>query len=119
MLQCVQHTRGVRKSVGDNDLPSPMGLEAVAALQAMVAHRLPYRPHLPQYAGWSARVIQGVLAGAKGWLCIQNRPAHLVINFGLIQRAVAVEVPPEAVEILWTMPQGRHAELAQPSYENN
>ncbi len=118
MLQDVRHTRGVRKIVGDNDLPLPMGAEAMAALQAIVGHRLPYRPHLPQYAGWRARVMHGVLAGAKGRFCIQKRPAHLVINFGLIQRAVAVEVPPEAVEIMWTMPQGRNAELAKPSFES-
>jgi hypothetical protein len=52
-------------------------------------------------------VTQGVLAGAKGRFCIQNRPADLVINIGLIQRAVAVAVPPETAEILWTIPQGR------------
>ncbi len=117
MLHGVRYTPGVRRIVGDNDLPLPMAAEAMAALQAMVAHRLPYWPHLPQYAGWRARVIQGVLAGAKGRFCIQNRPAHLVINFELIQRAVAVEVPPKAVEILWTVPQGRDTELAQPLYE--
>ncbi len=117
MLQGVRHTQGVRRIVGDNDLPLPMDSESMAALQTMVAHRLSYWPHLPQYAGWRAQVTQSVLAGAKGRFCIQNRPAHLVINFGLIQRAVAVAVPPETVEILWTVPQGRHAELAQPSYE--
>ncbi|WP_089934885.1 transcription termination/antitermination protein NusG [Candidatus Entotheonella palauensis] len=117
MLQCVRHTQGVRRIVGDNDLPLPMDSEAMAVLQAMVAHRLSYRPHLLQYAGWKARVTEGVLAGAKGRFCIQNHPAHLVVNFELIQRAVAVDVPPETVEILWTMPEGRDVELTRPSYE--
>lgn len=107
MLQGVRHTPGVRRIVGDHDLPLPMDAQAMAALQTMVAHRLSYWPHLLQYTGWRARVTQGVLAGAKGRFCIQNRPAHLVINIGLIQRAVAVAVPPETVEILWTIPQGR------------
>ncbi len=116
-LHRVRHTRGVRKIIGDDDLPLPIASGAIAALRAMVAHRLPYRPHLPQYGGWKARVVQGALAGAQGRFCIQDRPAHMVINFALIQRAVAVEVPPEAVEILWTMPRGRDAELARPGYE--
>ena len=117
MLPGVSHTRGVRRIVGDNDLPLPVDDEAMAALQTMMAHRLCYWPHLPQYAGWRAHVTQGVLAGAKGRFCIENRPAHLVVNFELIQRAVAISVPPETVEILWTVPQGRHAELSEPSYD--
>ncbi len=94
-LQRVRHIQGVRKIIGDDDLPLPIASEAIGALQLMVAHRLPYRPHLPQYAGWKARVLHGALAGAQGRFCIQDRPAHIVINFELIQRAVAVEVPPE------------------------
>lgn len=116
-LPWVQDTQGVRKIVGENDLPLPIDAEAMAALQAMVAHRLSYWPHLPQYTGWQARVTQGVLAGAKGRFCIENRPAHLVVNFGLIQRAVAVDVPPETVEILWTVPEGRNIEPPLPPYE--
>lgn len=112
-LQRVRHMQGVRKIIGDEDLPLPMASEAIGALQAMVAHRLPYRPHLPQYGGWKARVVRGALAGAQGRFCIHGRPAHVVINLALIQRAVAVEVPPETVEILWTMPRGRDAELAR------
>ncbi len=117
VLPWVRHTQGVRRIIGDHDLPLPMDSEAMAALQAMVAHRLSYRPHLPQYAGWQARVTQGVLAGAKGRFCIESRPAHLVVNLDLIQRAVAVDVPPETVEILWTVPEGRNVALPPPRYE--
>ncbi len=117
VLQGVRHTPGVRKIVGEHDLPLPMNAGTMAALQAMVAHRLSYWPHLPQYTGWHARVTHGALAGTKGLFCIQNRPAHLVIDFGLIQSAVAVEVPPKTVEILWTVPQGRDAETPRSSYD--
>ena len=83
----------------------------------MVAHRLSYWPHLPPVCRVASARDTGVLAGAKGRFCIHNRPAHLVINFGLIQRALAVEVPPRNVEILWTIPKGRKRRTAQPSYE--
>lgn len=83
---------GVIQVVGYNRLPVPIKESEIAAIQTLVASKLPNQPWPFLTAGDRVRIAQGALRGVEGILVAFKGSHRLVVSVTLLQRSVAVEV---------------------------
>jgi len=89
---------GVIRIVGNGTAPIPVAHDEMQALQRLVETRLDVEPWPFLQAGQRVRVNAGPLSGVEGRI-VTVKGHRLVISVSLLQRSVAVELPPTCVEI--------------------
>ena len=94
----VLDTPGVVKLVAFGTRPAEVPEEEIAAIQTVVASRLPARPWPYLKPGDRVRIERGPLRGVEGTLLREKDRLHLVIGVEMLQRAMAVEVEVDMVE---------------------
>lgn len=92
-------TPGVIGIVGDGHHALPVPDEEIEAVQRIVASQLQAEPCATFRAGQRVRVSIGPLAGTEGVVVRQQNQHRLIVSIELLQRAVAVELDPDWVNI--------------------
>lgn len=89
---------GVMNVVSNGKIPVPLDDREVESVKVLVSSRLPVQPHEYLRPGDLVRITEGPLAGAEGSI-VHTDCKRLVVSITLLQRAVAVEVAPEWVDV--------------------
>lgn len=97
--QFAPHNRGpivtltpVVRVIGIGKTPVAVDQSELSAVRAIVDSGVPYTPWPHLGVGESVRVVAGPLAGLTGILTGERGADRVVVNVGLIHRAVAAEV---------------------------
>jgi transcription antitermination factor NusG len=93
----VLDTPGVAKIVGFGGTPAALEDSEMAAIQRVVAAKLPLAPWPYLKAGDRVRVEHGPMRGLEGALLRTKDALRLVIGVELLQRSITVEVEREAI----------------------
>jgi transcription antitermination factor NusG len=93
----VLDTPGVAKIVGFGGGPATLEDSEIAAIQRLLASKLPLAPWPYLNPGDRVRVDKGPMRGLEGTLLRTKDGLRLVIGVELLQRSIAVEVDREAV----------------------
>jgi transcriptional antiterminator NusG len=88
----VLDTPCVAKVVNFGGHPAEIPNEEIAAIQAVVASRLPMRPWPYLKPGDRVRVERGPLRGLEGTILGEGRNLRLIIGVELLQRSMSVEL---------------------------
>lgn len=91
---------GVRHIVGFGGSPAPLQTGDLDAIRAALAAKLPIGPWPYPQPGDRVRIESGPLRGVEGTLLRERDALRLVLSVELLHRAVAVEVPAEAISPL-------------------
>jgi transcription antitermination factor NusG len=93
----VTDTPWVAKIVGFGGSPAALEDSEIAAIQQVVASKMPLAPWPYLKAGDRVRVEHGPMRGVEGALLRTKDGVRLVLSVDLLQRSLAVEVDREAV----------------------
>jgi transcription antitermination factor NusG len=93
----VLDTPGVAKIVGFGGGPATLEDSEIAAIQRLLASKLPLVPWPYLNPGDRVRVDKGPMRGLEGTLLRTKDGLRLVIGVELLQRSIAVEVDRESV----------------------
>lgn len=93
-------TPGVIRLVGDSHGPLSIPLAEIEALQRMAEERFSARPWPFLQTGQPVCIQVGPLRGTEGVVVTLKNRQRLVVSVALLQRSVAVELPPDWVRIL-------------------
>jgi transcription termination/antitermination protein NusG len=85
--------------VGFGGVPCPLTEQEIGRIKSIVDSGLPIRPSAPLHAGQRVRISAGPLTGLEGLFVREKGAYRVVVNMDLLQRAVAVEVQSDLVEI--------------------
>lgn len=88
----VLSTPGVASIVGYGKVPVAVPDAEIAAIQAVVASRLPAQPWPYLRVGEPVRIEQGCLYGLTGTLVREKDACRVVVSVELLRRSVAVEI---------------------------
>jgi transcription antitermination factor NusG len=94
----VLRTHGVNSFVGVRGIGTPIPDCEIEAVQALLAAKVPFKPHPYLNVGQTVRIRGGALDGVKGILTKVNGDQSLIISVELIQRSVAMRVTGYQVE---------------------
>jgi len=94
----VLDTPGVVKVVNFGGKPAEIPQEEIAAMQTVMASRLPARPWPYLKPGDRVRIERGPLRGLEGTLLREKDRLRLVIGVEMLQRAMSVEMEIDMVE---------------------
>lgn len=92
-------TPGVLRIVGDGERPLPVPAGEIDALQRVVDAGLEAEPWEFLRVGQRVRIQAGPLRGTEGIFLRANDAHRLVLSISLLQRSVAVEIPPSWVDL--------------------
>jgi transcription antitermination factor NusG len=93
----VTDTPGVAKIIGFGGAPAALEDSEVAAIQQVIASKVPLAPWPYLKTGDRVRVEHGPMRGIEGALLRTKDTMRLVISVELLQRSLAVEVGREAI----------------------
>jgi transcription antitermination factor NusG len=105
----VLDTPGVSRLVGFGCNAAEISPEEIAAIQTVMASKLPVRPWPHLKPGDRVRVERGPLRGVEGTLLREKDGFQLVIGVELLQRSVSVELEPDMVAPVRTIQRLRTA----------
>jgi transcription antitermination factor NusG len=88
----VLSTPGVVSVVSFAGKPAEISETEISSIKAMIGSGLPVAPCECITVGERVRITEGCLAGVEGILVRQKSPFRVVVNVGLLQRAVIVEI---------------------------
>jgi len=94
----VLKTHGVVQFVGGHGQGTPIPIEQMEAVQAVVASNVPFTKHAFLKIGQRVRVRGGSLDGVEGILVAQNGSRDLVISVEPIQRSLSIRIEGYEVE---------------------
>jgi transcription antitermination factor NusG len=95
----VKTTPGVLSIVSFGKCPLPLDQAEVEAIKAVMHSGLHPEPWKYPQLGDRVRVTAGPLKGIEGLVCTTENTHRLVLSVTLLQRAIAVEVEPQWVEV--------------------
>ena len=93
----VLDTPSVGRLVSFSGAPAPIADDEIAAVQLVMAAKLPVRPWPHLKPGDRVRIERGPLRGVEGILLREKESFHLVVGVEMLQRSIAVELAPEMV----------------------
>lgn len=85
-------TPGVLRIVGAARVPTPVGDDEIAAIQAIIRSGVPVQPWPYLEAGCRVLIQHGALAGVEGIVLSAAKKCRLVLSVPLLQRSVAIEI---------------------------
>jgi transcription antitermination factor NusG len=88
----ILRTNGVNGFLGARGVGTPIPDEEVAAVRAMLAHRVPFRLHPFLRTGQRVRIRGGCLDGIRGILTAIKGEDNFVVSVELIQRSIALRL---------------------------
>lgn len=95
----VLQTPGVRSVVGFGGGPAPIEETEISSLTALVKSGRPLEPWPYLEPGREVRLNAGPFCGAAGTIVKQQNGWRLVVSIHLLNRAVAVEIDREMVDV--------------------
>lgn len=93
-------TPGVIRLVGEARTPMPIADDEIAAIERVVHSGVYSEPWRFAEAGAHVRVCRGPLSGLEGTLIAVKNFWRLIVSVTLLQRAIAVDIAGDDIEIL-------------------
>lgn len=90
---------GVIRLVGDSYGPSPVATYEIDAIKRLISMHLSAEPCAMLNIGQKVRIAVGPLRGIEGTVLAGKKRHKLVVSVSLLQRAIAVEIDPEWVDV--------------------
>jgi len=100
----VLNTPGISKIVGFAGAPAPVEESEIEELRRVVASGLPVHPWPYLKPGDKVRIERGPLRGVEGTLLRDKDGLRLIVGIELLQRSVAVELDPDTISPIRSMP---------------
>lgn len=98
-------TPGVFSIVGVGSLPCEISQEEMDAVRRVADSGLQCQPHEPfMKVGQAIRITDGPLRDVRGILLAFRDTARVVVSISMLQRSIAVDVPPQ-----WVVPSAADA----------
>jgi transcription antitermination factor NusG len=101
----VLDTPGVVKVVGFGGRPAALPDGEIEEIRCVIGSGLAVRPWPYLKAGDRVRVRRGPLRGVEGTLLREKNSMRLIVSVELLQRAISVELDPEAISPVRPWPQ--------------
>jgi transcription antitermination factor NusG len=106
----------VTSIVGFGGTPSPVSEKEIDAVKLLVGCGLAVSPWPFLRLGEHVRIHGGLLAGLEGILTREKSGYRVVVNVEMLQRAVAVEIERDCVEVIPRVPGERFLAAEQRAY---
>lgn len=97
-------TSGVLRVIGCSNRPEPIPDWEIEAIQRLVSSGVRVQRHEYLQVGTRVRLCSGPLAGTEGLLARKKDNCRLVVSVDLLRRSVSVEVDPDWVEKIPSLP---------------